>query len=133
MLLVCGEEHLDAHMVIELLEFSPPDWPSRSSTPNGAQPPFAPKSPRLPQTTLRVPQVVVNLYGQLQNGFLTPQTRYAHTMSLLTAVIKPYYPPPWYQICGSCGGTTCGGSCSLPPVTPLFTFSRVLRLMGVYT
>jgi hypothetical protein len=34
MLLVCGEEHLDAHMVIEMIEFSPSDWPETSSTPN---------------------------------------------------------------------------------------------------
>jgi len=34
MLLVCGEEHLDAHMVIEMMEFSPSDWPESSSTPN---------------------------------------------------------------------------------------------------
>lgn len=35
MLLVCGEEHLDAHMVIELIEFSPEDWPTQSQTPDG--------------------------------------------------------------------------------------------------
>jgi hypothetical protein len=33
MLLVCGEEHLDAHMVIEVLEFSPADWAEKSTTP----------------------------------------------------------------------------------------------------
>eukprot|EP00898_Chlorokybus_atmophyticus_P005482 jgi/Chlat1/5935/Chrsp4S06260 len=33
MLLVCGEEHVDAHMVVELIRFSPADWPTTSRTP----------------------------------------------------------------------------------------------------